>query len=655
MKKIKKNILILLFVITNMSLFSQTIYERGNITNDTIKVEEISIISSYKATKETPFSFTNLEKKYIELRGELQEPAGLLQYTPSITYNTDNGLFSGYSYYRLRGIDQTRINITFNGVPMNEPEDQGIYFNNYPNFLQNVSDIQIIRGAGVSKSGVSSYGGSINFDSKEIEYTPEMSILYGSYNTMNLSGKANLNKGFIRASFLSTDGYKYHSSNESYSIFYGLKPFQNSKLIGFVGKQFNQMAWIGSPIDKIEKDRRINANTEDEKDEFLYVHNQFHYKLKNINAVFYHTYLNGWYNMDFGHFDGNFGNTMYKLSLNSHWLGTNINVNIFPNTILGISTYTYKRNHDNAMAYPVDYESYNKNYGLRKELSPYLKTNYKLGSFNFYGDIQYRYTTFDYHDITSDFDLEQHKWNFFNWSFGLTLNVTDKIHLYSGIGENNREPTRTDLFGGYDEYYEENYSNIVPEKVEDFETGIKFYGNNLYFNLNGFIMTFEDEIVLNGKVGPNSIIIHSNVAESSRKGIELDLKYNLLKNLKIINVTSLSNNTINQDTTEITHVLSPSFITSSDIVYQWKKLTSGVNIRYNGESFIDFANEYKLPSYILLNFYSSLKFNNFILSFRLNNILDELYYTYGNIGFDVNPAYFQQAGINFNISLNYSL
>jgi len=627
-------------------------YQNGNIVEDTISVEEITVTASYKATKSTPFSFKNLTPQEIDFRGREMEPAGLLQHTPSVTVNTDNGLFTGYSYFRLRGIDQTRINVTLNGVPMNEPEDQGIYFNNYANFMQTVSDIQIIRGAGVSKSGVSSYGGSINFDSNEPEVPSEISLSYGSYNTWNATAQASFDKGWMRASYLTTDGYKHHSGNKSYSLFYGYAPFKGARLTGFVGQQYNQMAWIGSSFETIESDHRSNANTENEQDAFLYVHNQLQYSHSILRMVLYHTYLNGWYNMDFGHFGGNFNESMYKLQLNSNWIGTNINVRALPHTFVGISAHTYKRDHTNAMAFPDEYETYNENYGTRNEVSPYIKTNIKLSKFNFYGDVQYRFSTFGYHDITGDFDLERQDWHFLNWSLGSTLNMSDNVHVYFGLGKNHREPTRTDLFGGMDEYIEEFAVDVVPEEVLDFEAGIKVYGNNVAWKLNTFYMDFQNEIVLNGQVGPNAIVIHSNVAESYRAGIESDLQIEL-GNWKFLNVFSLSDNVIIQDDTRFTHVLSPSFITTSDVVYNLGKWTSGVSLRYNGESYIDLTNENKIPSYYTINFYNSVKINKFDIGLRLNNVLNELYYTYGNIGFDGNPGYFQQVGFNFILSLKY--
>lgn len=621
---------------------------------DTIALNEIVVSSSYKAVRTTPFSFKNLDESSIELAGRTLEPANLLQHTPSVSFNTDNGLFTGYTYYRLRGIDQTRINVSLNGVPMNEPEDQGIYFNNFPNFLQTIKGAQVIRGAGVSKSGISSYGGSIDFETYKNTKT-SFEISYGSYNTLNVSANANLKKGWIRASVLNSDGYKYHSGNKSMSVFYGVNPIKNVSLIGFVGKQKNQMAWIGSPLDSITKDHRYNANKESETDEFLYIHNQLHYNVKKFNVVLFHTYLNGWYNMDMGHFDGSFEQAFYKLSLSSNWFGTNTNYEIFKNTFVGVSAFTYKRNHDNLMSYSgLSYESYNKNYGVKNEFSPYVKTTIPIKRFNVYGDVQYRVSNFCYYDKTDGFYLDVETYHFLNWSVGTSYFLTNNLNIYWGIGKTHREPTRTDLFGGNDNYYEDSFSDVSPEEVLDFEIGTKYNSKNLFVSANVYYMDFKNEIVLNGQVGPNAIVIHSNVAKSKRIGLESDLKYSMF-GFVLGNVTNVSNNKITQDSTEITHVLSPSLISSTYILYQSKIFCPGFNLRYNGESYIDLTNDNKIPSYLTVDFFVSIIFDRFGIEMRVNNVFNKLYYSYGNIGFDGNPAYFQQAETNYLLTLKYNL
>lgn len=120
--------------------------------SDTTKLMK-EVVVTYQADRLTPITFQNLSGKQLKAKNVGQEPSSLLLETPSITAYADAGNTQGYSYFRLRGIDQARINISLDGVPLNEPEDQGAYFSNYPDLMNSVSKVQIQRGIGTSKNG----------------------------------------------------------------------------------------------------------------------------------------------------------------------------------------------------------------------------------------------------------------------------------------------------------------------------------------------------------------------------------------------------------------------------------------------------------------------------------------------------------------------
>ena len=90
-----------------------------------IELNELTIIGSIRADENTPVTEKTLNIEYIETRYRTQEVPLFLALTPSVISYSDAGSFAGYSYWRLRGIDNTRINSTLNGIPLNEPEDQG--------------------------------------------------------------------------------------------------------------------------------------------------------------------------------------------------------------------------------------------------------------------------------------------------------------------------------------------------------------------------------------------------------------------------------------------------------------------------------------------------------------------------------------------------
>ena len=290
---------------------------------DTLRIDTLQtlqeVIVTYQADKQTPISFQNIYSKDIKAKSTGQEPSFLLAETPSITNYSDAGNSQGYSYFRLRGIDQTRINMTLDGVPLNEPEDQGAYFSNYPDILNSVSKIQIQRGVGTSKNGVASYGGSVQLFSPNLTESTKTTfgLGYGSFNSLRVFGEYNSgikNKKalYVRASQIYSAGYKYHSSNNSQSVFLSGGLFHKKsiwKLNFLLGHQQNDMAWLGVSDSLIAIDRRTNANSQQEKDRFFQTLTQLKNswqigKSSSLETSIYHTFLKGNYGFDFNNFLG---------------------------------------------------------------------------------------------------------------------------------------------------------------------------------------------------------------------------------------------------------------------------------------------------------------------------------------------------------------
>lgn len=242
----------------------------------TLAQETIEVLG-YSADSSTPVTYQNIDKQTLNEENLSQEPSFFLSKTPSITHYSDSGSYQGYSYIRMRGMDQTRINMTLDGVPLNEPEDQGVYFSNFSGILGAIQGLQIQRGVGTSQNGTASFAGSIQLKSVDLCSNKKgfADVGVGSFNTLNgsinyLSGLED-NKGFfVQVAKVKTDGYKYHSGNDSQSIFAsGLFEDDHGfwKLTGFSGEQSNELAWLGVSKEDIDKDPRTNGNS-DENDNF---------------------------------------------------------------------------------------------------------------------------------------------------------------------------------------------------------------------------------------------------------------------------------------------------------------------------------------------------------------------------------------------------
>jgi len=657
----KKHLFLVILTLICNSIFAQDTTKTYNLNETVI---------SYQAGKVTPITFQNISAKEIKLKMIGQEPSFLLSETPSITVYSDAGSSQGYSYFRMRGIDQTRINITFDGVPLNEPEDLGAYFSNYPNIFNFVSKTQIQRGVGTSKNGVASYAGSVQlfspnlFDTNKITF----SLDYGSFNTHHFygevkSGIVNKKSINIMVSDIHSDGYRYNSGNNSQSLFLNGGLFYDKSTWRFnviVGHQANQLAWMGVSDSLISIDRRINRDS-NEEDNF----NQSMIQLQNnrqlsktssLQTSLYYIHLDGRYDFNLNAYLGALTTSqLYTYNLKSNLIGLFTNYTYSRNNfnwIVGFHGNIYNRQHigsENTLG-----ELY-KNTGYKDEISAFTKIEYNLKWLTIFGDIQCRYATFSYE---GDVLLDKLSWEFINPKIGLSATINPNSVLYYGIGGAGREPTRTDMFIGNDNLQSDSLGNPIigntnPEQVIDQELGYRYRGKRIIFNLNLYYMSFKNEMVLDGKFGPNSLPLSNNVEKSYRTGAELTLAFKI-KRFEFINNSSFNYSRIKEQNIEFSPILIPPIIINQEIVYYYKNVSIGVIGRYQDKSFIDFANTTTINSYFLLNGRIGYELKRVQVSLFVNNITNTKYYNNGYIDFDGVPKYFVQAPVNFSIAIKYS-
>ena len=131
----------------------------------TARTLEASTITAVRGDAAAPVSRATIDQAELDRRYFGQELPLLLTTAPSVTAYSDAGSFSGYSYMRIRGIDQSRVNITLDGIPLNDPEDHFVYFSNFPDLTNSLESIELQRGVGASSNGVASYAGSLTMES----------------------------------------------------------------------------------------------------------------------------------------------------------------------------------------------------------------------------------------------------------------------------------------------------------------------------------------------------------------------------------------------------------------------------------------------------------------------------------------------------------
>ncbi|MDO6518495.1 TonB-dependent receptor [Zobellia uliginosa] len=630
------------------------------------------VIITYQADKLTPITFQNIHSKEIKSKSVGQEPSFLLSETPSITNYSDAGNSQGYSYFRLRGIDQTRINMTLDGVPLNEPEDQGGYFSNFPDLLNSVSKIQIQRGLGLTKNGVASYGGSIQLFSPNLRDSTRTTfgLGYGSFNSLRAfgeynSGIKNRKAIYLRASQVYSDGYKYHSANNSQSVFVSSGLFFDKstwKINLLAGQQKNEMAWLGVSDSLIHIDRRTNANSNQEKDRFFQslaqIQNSWQISPSSfLQSSIYYTFLKGNYDFDLNNFLG-FPPTeeLYNYAFQSNLIGLFSNYSFSKNNFswtTGFHGNLYNRKHTGS---EKELGQLYQNKGFKNEVSAFTKANYGYKWLTFFADIQYRYVDFDYEGSVAFQKLD---WDFINPKAGFSTSLNPHSTLYYSIGRTGREPTRNDMFGGNDDLLADNLgkpilSNTKPEYVVNHELGFRYQKKRLNLDFNFYHMDFENEIVLDGKFGPNGLSLTSNVEQSVRTGLELALFYRVNHYFSLTNNSSFNYSRIKEQSEKFTPILTPPLIVNQEVQFNKNNLTLALSAKYQYSSFIDFANEEMVDGYFLMNSRASYDIDKFQFAIFLNNITDTKYFNQGYVDFDGSKKYFVQAPINFYTSIQYN-
>lgn len=608
------------------------------------KLDSVLVIS-IRANRKVPVSQELVKGSEVKKSYQGQEMPVILSNFTSITSQTDGGQPQGYSYFRIRGIDQSRVNMTLNGAPLNEPEDQGVYTSNYPGFLNSIESMQVQRGVGTSTNGVASYGGSINFQSSTgLDKLDEVSLSYGSFNTkrINLTIGTGLVKNkfslFTNLSGFSTDGYRYNSGGKGYSGFISGNYYTDKSLFkftAFTGLSENGMAWLPVSLADIKIDPRTNYNANDASDKFQQSLIQFQYvryiseKLKFSTTAFYNR-LDGKYDYFMS------GNRSVKLGSNFYGVLGNLQYTL--NTIkinYGISLNGYNRRHTNYEDHIADYGiGLYSNNGIKNEFSTFLKVTKDINNFTLFGDAQYRYTDFKYN---GDVKIDKMNWNFFNPKIGIIYNITKNYNVYASVGHTKREPTRTNLFGGDDNLVTLNL--IKPEQVLDYELGVNYKDEHFNIQADVYYMDFKNEITPLGSLGANGLPLMVNVDKSFRNGIETNVKY-VSGIFEIGNNINLSHNEVNDNGFKFKPLYTPTLVINQTIKANLTNFSIELTAKYHDKGYINFDNTLYTPSFLIFSSNFNYTYKNYVLSLQVNNLTNRVYYTSGNTDSNGNAGYF---------------
>lgn len=223
---------------------------------DTMHIVELQDVqvTSTRATRRTPVAFTTVKKDALRAVNHGKDLPALLTMTPSVTMTSDAGNGIGYTTIMVRGSDNTRVNITANGIPINDAESSGVYWTNMPDFASSAEDIQIQRGVGTSTNGAGAFGATVNIQTEHIGVKPFVGIDMSAGSYLSHKETVRFGTGLIaghwglqgRLSNIGSKGYLDRASSKLNSYFLQGGYFGDNtavRLITFNGNEETYHAW----------------------------------------------------------------------------------------------------------------------------------------------------------------------------------------------------------------------------------------------------------------------------------------------------------------------------------------------------------------------------------------------------------------------------
>jgi iron complex outermembrane receptor protein len=635
------------------------------------RIERV-LVSAIRANGAAPISQKTIGRDIIMQRQFGQDVPLLLQgASPSLTAHTETGTNWGYSYLRLRGMDQTRINITLDGVPLNDMEDQVLYFADLPDLMQSVQSVQVQRGVGTSTAGTASYAGSVNFETTPIATkgaAGDASVQLGSFGAQRVS--AGFNSGLTaskfavygRASALRTNGYRDHSGVEGRSAFVGAGWFGDKTILkatALVGLMADTLSYTGATLDELRQNRRYNPLAVDELDKFG--QQMFALSLSRVltsattfNSTLYRNSASG----NYDYFDGS---DKYRYNLAHAWYGITSAFNVTHGDLhinTGFNANTYARAH-RAYLRPEPTSLYD-NTGHKQDASVFGKFALDRGRVTWFADLQARWAHFRFEpDARSGIDERSIDWAFYNPKVGATVRLNGGLQAYASYGRTSREPARSDLLAGDDDLSSYNvadygdFTRVKPESVGDAEVGITWSGVGRSLQANVYSMDFRNNIERIGAPTASGSILRRNVGSAYRRGVEVDGSWSLAPRVTIGGNAAWSINRIKQFTdssrgtpvvrVNVDPLLTPRFVSAQRVeVAPVRALTLTLEGRYQSRAYLDNTSsaDRVLPDFYVLDATARATWRRYALTLRGVNLGDTQKFGSGSVSSSGKVRYF---------------
>jgi iron complex outermembrane receptor protein len=576
---------------------------RFTLQRSPVLADEV-IVSATRATQRTGTTYTNVTRQEIQDRNFGQDIPFLLNQVPSVVVDSDAGTGIGYTGIRIRGSDITRINVTVNGIPINDAESHGAFFVNMPDLASSIQDIQVQRGVGTSTNGAAAFGASLNL--RTLDLNPkayaETNHSFGSFNTLKnnvMFGTGLINGKFAvdgRVSRITSDGYidRAWSNLKSYYLsagYYGQTGML--KFVTFSGQERTYQAWNGVAEELLETNRTFNSAGTDngkrenpydtETDNYQQDHYQLHYAKQlgeawNLTGALHYTYGRGYYEqykvrarfadyrltpIQIGGETINRTDLIRRRWLDNDFYGLTYALQYSPGqrftATLGGGWNQYDGQHFGEIIW-ARYASgseirdrYYENDALKTDFNVFAKSTLQVSDrLSLFGDLQYRHIAYTFQgfndQVTSPRQEQQEvQYDFFNPKAGLTYGLGRGQSVYASFAVGNREPVRRDFTDSSPG------SRPQHETLRNLEAGYRLaphgvrllgLAGTLNLELNYFLMNYRNQLVLTGQINDVGGYTRTNIPESYRTGVELSGGLALGRFLTFSHSLTLSRNKI---------------------------------------------------------------------------------------------------------------
>jgi iron complex outermembrane receptor protein len=571
--------------------------------------EEV-IVKATRSQKLDPTTSTLIDKEDIAKINLAQDLPILIQMSPSVVSTSDAGAGVGYTGVSIRGSDATRINVTINGIPVNDAESHGVFWVNMPDFASSVNNIQIQRGVGTSTNGSAAFGASLNIQTSTLrkEAYAETNHSFGSFNTLKnnflvgtglIDGKWSVD---ARISKISSDGFIDRGSADLFSNYlsagyYGKKGILKFNIIS--GSEKTYQAWNGIPESRLRGDKAEMLNYISRN--FLGSSDSAH--LVNSNSRTYNSFT---YKDQTDNYRQNHFQLFYSYDLGNHWgLNTALHYTkgkgyyeefksgesfddygltqpIIGNDTLESTDLIRQRWLDNDFfggTYSIQYEKEKFNFTLGGSANQYDGGHF--GKVIWAQNSNLKDNTFEYYSnkaTKNDFS------NYVKIGYQITskirfygdLQVRNVFYRFQGYDQNLQSTTQSANFlfinpkAGLTYQFSEqqntyiSYAKSQREPVRDdfvnsspssrpkseilhnIEAGWRFENSRFKSSVNIYGMFYRNQLVLTGQINDVGAYIRSNAKESMRTGVELEAQYKIQPTLYVSGNLTLSRNQITQ-------------------------------------------------------------------------------------------------------------